>query len=132
HWEWVCQLRGANCSLTAQQLAHLNAPSKVALVIGAGVAAAITSLCLREAWRERILVAYLLSFIGLMLILAVVTYALGPDYHVHIHHYFLALCLIPFVRFRRPVCLVTQAILAGVYVEGASRWGIDPIWIAGR
>ncbi len=75
---------------------------------------------------------YLLSFAGLASILVAVTFALGREYHIHIHHYFLALCLLPFVRFQHPACLVAHAIPTGVYVEGASRWGLDPVWIAGR
>jgi hypothetical protein len=54
---------------------------------------------------------------------------LGDRYYLHIHHYFLALCLLPFVRFRHPVCVVTQGLLAGVFVEGAARYGLSPIWI---
>jgi hypothetical protein len=129
HWEWIGKLTNANFSLTARQLSHLNVNSKIALAIGFGIAAAITSLCLREARREEILTPYLLSFAALIATLAGITSAFGKSYHVHIHHYFLTLCLIPFVRFRHPLCFATQAILAGVYVEGSSRWGLSPIWL---
>lgn len=132
HWEWAGKITHANFSLTVDQLSRLDLRGKIAGAVGLAVFAAMAGLCLREARREGILGSYLLSFAGLASIVAGVTWALGRDYHLHVHHYFLALGLLPFVRFRHPACLVTQAILTGVYVEGACRWGLDPVWIAGR
>jgi hypothetical protein len=129
HWEYVGQITGANFSLTSRHLAHLNPASKTAVAVGLLIAVSIAALCLREARRARILAPYLASFATLIGTLVAITLALGSRYHVHIHHYFFALGLIPFVRFRHPVCFVTQAVLAGVYVEGASRWGLSPIWV---
>ena len=128
HWEYVGQITGASFSLTSRHLTHLNAASKIAVAVGLVIAASIMALCLREARRARILATYLASFAAFIGALVAVTVALGPRYHVHIHHYFFSLALLPFVRFRHPVCFITQAILAGVYVEGASRWGLSPIW----
>jgi hypothetical protein len=128
HWEWVGRFSGANFSLKAHDLTYLDTASRVAAGLGILLAAALTALCLREANRRKILVPYLASFGGLVGAIVGTTLALGADYHVHIHHYFLALCLMPFVRFPHPICLVTQAIMAGVFVEGACRWGLSPIW----
>ncbi len=129
HWEYVGQITGANFSLTSRHLAHLNTASKIAVAVGLLIAVSIAALCLREARRARILAPYLASFAMLFGTLAAITVVLGASYHVHVHHYFLALGLILFVRFRHPVCFITQAVLAGVYVEGASRWGLSPIWV---
>jgi hypothetical protein len=128
HWEYVGHITGASFSLTSRHLTHLNTASKIAVAVGLLIAASIMALCLREARRARILAPYLASFAALIGTLVAITVALGPRYHVHIHHYFFSLALLPFVRFRQPVCFVTQAILAGVYVEGATRWGLSPIW----
>ena len=128
HWEYVGQLTGASFSLTSRHLTHLNTASKIAVAVGVVIAVSVITICLREAFRARILVSYLASFAALIGTLVAITVVLGPRYHVHIHHYFFSLALLPFVRFRHPVCFVTQAIMAGVYVEGASRWGLSPIW----
>jgi hypothetical protein len=129
HWEYVGQITGASFSLTSRHLTHLNTAGKIAVAVGLLLAASIAALCVREARRAKILALYLASFAALICALVAITVALGPRYHVHIHHYFFSLALLPFVRFRQPVCFVTQAILAGVYVEGASRWGLSPIWV---
>jgi len=128
HWEYVGRITGASFSLTSSHLTHLNTASKIVVVGGLLIAATVIGICLREARRAGILVSYLASFAALIGTFAAILMALGPRGHVHIHHYFFALALLPFVRFRHPVCFVTQAILAGVYVEGASRWGLSPIW----
>lgn len=129
HWEYLGSTTGANFSLTARQLAHLNAPSRIALAIGIGIALAVTALCLREARKAGILGRYLGAFGSLLGALSLTTFALGPRYYVHIHHYFWSLCLLPFLRFRHPVCVVMQGLLTGVFVEGAARYGLSPIWI---
>jgi hypothetical protein len=128
HWEYVGQITGASFSLTSRHLTRLNTASKIAVAVGLVIAASVTALCLREARRAGILAPYLASFATLIGALVAITVALGPRYHVHIHHYFFSLALLPFVRFRQPLCFITQAILAGVYVEGATRWGLSPIW----
>jgi hypothetical protein len=128
HWEYVGHATGASFSLTARHLTHLNTASKIAVTVGLVIAASVIAICLREALRAKILAPYLGSFAALIGTLVAITVALGPRYHVHIHHYFFSLALLPFVRFRQPVCFIAQAILAGVYVEGATRWGLSPIW----
>jgi hypothetical protein len=129
HWEYLGSSTGANFSLTAHQLAHLNSASRVALGIGLAIAAAVTALCLREARKAGILGRYLAAFGSLIGALTLTTFVLGPRYYLHIHHYFWSLCLLPFLRFRHPVCVGMQGLLAGVFVEGAARYGLSPIWI---
>ena len=91
HWEYVGQITGASFSLTSRHLTHLNTASKIAVAVGLVIAASITTLCLREARRARMLAPYLASFATLIGALVAVTVALGPRYHVHIHHYFFSL-----------------------------------------
>ena len=129
HWEYLGQSTGANFSLTAHQLAHLNRPSQIALFVGLVIAAGMTTLCILQARKAGFLGRYLGAFAALIGSLAAVTACLGPRYYLHIHHYFWSLCLVPFVRFRHPLCVVVQGMLVGIYVEGASRYGLSPIWI---
>jgi len=129
HWEYVGRLSGANFSLTAYQLTHLNLASKVALGLGVGIAGGMTAWCVREGRKASFLGSYLACFFALLGALTVVSYALRAHHSVHIHHYFWSLCGIPFVRFRHPLCVVMQGFLAGVFVEGAARYGLSPIWI---
>ena len=44
---------------------------------------------------------------------------------IHIHHYFLALVLMPLTAFKNPVSTVVQAFLAGMFVEGVTSWGVE-------
>jgi hypothetical protein len=128
HWEYIGRISGANFSLTARQLSHLSFADVTMLIVGAVVFIGMSAICLREAQRAGTLSRYLGAFFGLIAVLIVLTLLLGPSYHVHIHHYFWALCLTPFVRFPNPACTVVQAFLVGAYVEGASRWGFGAIW----
>jgi hypothetical protein len=129
HWEYVGRITGANFSLTGEQLAHLNRPSQIALICGILVTVAIGALCLYEARKARILGRYVTAIVCLPLAITAISIILGPDYTIHIHHYFWALCLLPFVRFGHPACAVTQGMLAGIYVEGAARYGLSPVWV---
>ena len=131
HWEFIGQYSGAKFSLTSSQLSHLKTADVAMLIVGAVVFVGMTAICVRAAHRARILARCLAASAGLILGLVVVTALLGPSYHVHIHHYFWALCLAPFVRFSNPACLIMQAFLVGTYVEGASRWGFGAIWNLG-
>jgi hypothetical protein len=128
HWEYIGQFSGANFSLTAHHLSHLSAADMTMLIVGAVVFIGMGVICVREAYRAGNLVRYLAEFLGCIAALVAVTLLLGPRYHVHIHHYFWALCLTPFVRFPNPACTVMQAFLVGTYVEGARRWGFGAIW----
>src|SRR5262249_8205483 len=81
HWEYVGKYSGANFSLTARQLAHLNRPSQIALAVGAIIFLSITALCLREAQKAGYFLKYLGTFLGLVGAIAAVTLLMGPDYH---------------------------------------------------
>ena len=48
---------------------------------------------------------------------------------IHIHHYFLALCIM--LLSRNPysnVVTIIHGFSYGVYIEGISKWGIDPLF----
>ena len=50
-----------------------------------------------------------------------------PPLHLRIHHYFLALLLLPGTRVQTRPSLLYQGILVGLFINGTARWGFDSI-----
>jgi len=48
--------------------------------------------------------------------------------HLHIHHYFLGMIVMTFSCYQSNFVTLLHAIFNGISIEGASRWGYDPIW----
>jgi hypothetical protein len=46
----------------------------------------------------------------------------------HIHHYTLGMIVLSFTCYQSTFTTVVAGIFNGVMIEGASRWGYDPIW----
>ena len=67
------------------------------------------------AWVFAVYAAGLISFI------VCGTRWLHATHEIHLHHFFTACVLIPFTAFHTPVSAVSQALLSGVYIEGAAR-----------
>jgi hypothetical protein len=128
HFRWVGRWTGAHFSLSKSSLAQLSTIDVVMMVVAGVVSVGVGAVCIREARRSKVILGYVTVFAVLAFVLTGITLLLSANYYLHLHHYFLALILMPFVRFAHPVCTVTQGFLAGVYVEGASRWGMDPVW----
>jgi len=78
-------------------------------------------------WKEYI-VCYGVFLGGLVLI----TLILRKTHYLHMHHYFIFGTLIPLAAFSHPVSVVALGLVAGIYTEGAARWGYDPLWIKGE
>ena len=88
----------------------------------------IFSIALGQAWYlrqegrfRRYLAIY--SIMGVGLVLCVIL----PDLHLRIHHYFLALLLLPGTRMQTRPSLLYQGILVGLFISGTARWGFDSI-----
>ena len=64
---------------------------------------------------------------ALLLLLSLVVLAIYSRTHgaIHIHHYFLALVLMPLTAFKNPMSTIVQAFLAGMFVEGVTSWGVE-------
>lgn len=72
----------------------------------------------------------LFTFFGFEVLLFLgVTIALRKSHFLHMHHYTIAMCLIPFVSLQDGFLTFIGAYCNGVMIEGGSRWGYDPIWI---
>lgn len=61
-------------------------------------------------------------FIAFLLICVAV-----PPLNLRIHHYFLALLLLPGTRLQTRPSLLYQGILVGLFINGTARWGFDSI-----
>lgn len=96
-----------------------------ALVI---VVLTILLIALGQAWSFRIegrmpryLAIYGLMVLSLLLMLAI------PGLNLRIHHYILALVLLPGTSFQNRPSLLYQGLLTGLFINGIARWGFDSI-----
>ena len=92
------------------------------------VVLSIFTMALGQAWAFRVegrmpryLALYGL-FVGALLIMIIV-----PGLSLRIHHYILALLLLPGTSFQNRPSLVYQGLLVGLFVNGIARWGFDSI-----
>lgn len=85
-------------------------------------------IALGQAWSFRVegrmpryLAVYSAFVLGLLLLLTV------PGMNVRIHHYILALLLLPGTAFQNRPSLLYQGLLLGLFINGIARWGFDSI-----
>lgn len=81
-----------------------------------------------QAWafrREGRLLRYLGLYISLGICLGLL--AAIPDQSLRIHHYILALLLIPGTSLQTRPSLVYQGVLVGLFINGVAKWGFDSI-----
>jgi len=128
NWAYLQHVSVINYSLTWSDLSRMH-PIGMAVFAAGGVAMAALAVYHGVlAHREGILAPYAGTFAGAVLLIAAITWARRGNYYLHVHHYFFFGFFIPWTRFRNPVSIICQAFCAGVYVEGISEWGMDPIW----
>lgn len=96
-----------------------------ALLAVVGVLIAITLLqahCFRREGRFfPMLRLYSLLVLVILILLAV------PNMNLRIHHYILALLLLPGTTLQTRPSLLFQGILVGLFINGIARWGFDSI-----
>ncbi|TKA46591.1 hypothetical protein B0A54_02423 [Friedmanniomyces endolithicus] len=97
-------------------------PALVAVVL------TIFSIALAQAWSFRLegrmpryLVLYSLFVTAILLMLAL------PGLNLRIHHYILALLLLPGTSFQNRTSMLYQGLLVGMFVNGIARWGFDSL-----
>jgi hypothetical protein len=88
----------------------------------------ILSIALGQAWAFRVegrmpryLAIYGAMVVSLLLLVAV------PGMHLRLHHYILALLLLPGTSFQNRPSLVYQGLLIGLFINGTARWGFASI-----
>lgn len=74
-----------------------------------------------------LVIAYAIIYVCGVLVLYIIGLAGAWDNQFGFvpHHYFIALALIPLTRFLNPISATTQALLAGIFVEGVARWNFQ-------
>ena len=92
------------------------------------VVLSIFFIALGQAWAFRVegrmpryLVIYSIFVFSLLSMLAM------PGLNLRIHHYVLALLLVPGTSFQNRPSLVYQGLLVGLFLNGIARWGFAPI-----
>ncbi|KAI1772984.1 hypothetical protein F4818DRAFT_130118 [Hypoxylon cercidicola] len=77
--------------------------------------------CFRQEGRlVRYLKLYAIFILGIIICLAL------PNLSLRIHHYILALLLLPGTSMQTRLSLICQGILIGFFINGIARWGFDP------
>lgn len=110
--------------LTAHDLEH-QAGAKVALAVIICILTAIICQQVYSFWLEgRVL--HFLALYGLF-ILGIVLFVAIPGIDLRIHHYILALLLLPGTSVQTRSSLLYQGILLGLFVNGIARWGFDSL-----
>ncbi|KAI1145739.1 hypothetical protein F4825DRAFT_233097 [Nemania diffusa] len=75
----------------------------------------------QEARLVRYLKLYAILIVALLVSLAL------PSLSLRIHHYILALLLLPGTSIQTRLSLLYQGVLVGLFVNGIARWGFDPV-----
>lgn len=85
-------------------------------------------IALQQAWylRQEGRFCRYLAIYGLM-VAGLLLCVLIPQLNLRIHHYFLAILLLPGTRTQTRPSLLYQGILVGLFINGTARWGFDSI-----
>lgn len=88
----------------------------------------IFAIAIGQAWYLR-LEGRLRRFIALYTVMGtgLTICIIVPQLHLRIHHYVLALLLLPGTRLQTRPSLLYQGILLGLFINGVARWGFDSI-----
>ncbi|KAK4160108.1 hypothetical protein QBC43DRAFT_246115 [Cladorrhinum sp. PSN259] len=97
----------------------------VGLVVIVGVILGVAVLQAYHFWREGRFRRYIIFYIGLILGLGLL--AMLPGLELRIHHYILALLLLPGTSMQTRPSLLFQGLLVGIFVNGVARWGFDSL-----
>lgn len=109
--------------LTPHDLAQPGAPLALTIIVITllSIAAGQIYYLRLEGRLPRYLAIYGI-FIAFLLICVIL-----PPLNLRIHHYFLALLLLPGTRVQTRPSLLYQGILVGLFINGTARWGFDSI-----
>ncbi|KAF1981389.1 hypothetical protein K402DRAFT_364823 [Aulographum hederae CBS 113979] len=97
-------------------------PALIIVVLSIFTIALGQAYAFRVEGRMRKYLAIYALFVGSLLLLVAV-----PGMNVRIHHYILALLLLPGTCFQNRPSLVYQGLLVGLFLNGIARWGFDSI-----
>jgi hypothetical protein len=98
--------------------------AKAALAI---IIIVLACIVVSQVWffqREGRLVKYLKLYA--LFVAGIIVCLVLPDLSLRIHHYILALLLLPGTSMQTRPSLLYQGILVGLFINGIARWGFDP------
>ncbi|PHH67796.1 hypothetical protein CDD82_1111 [Ophiocordyceps australis] len=75
--------------------------------------------------KEGRLIRYLKLYV--LFLVAIVIGLLLPALHLRLHHYIIALLLLPGTSMQTRPSLLYQGFLLGLFINGVARWGFDPV-----
>ena len=81
-----------------------------------------------KQFDKQIVFVYLSYILSVAFTITTVTMLLKKTHDVHLHHYFMGMFFMPLVSVQGELNLVILAHLFGLCIEGAAKWGLDPIW----
>lgn len=99
--------------------------AKAALAI---IIIVLVVLVVKQIWyfrQEGRLIRY--GKLYLMFIGGIIVCLILPDFKLRIHHYILALLLLPGTSMQTRPALLYQGLLIGFFINGIARWGWDPV-----
>ncbi|KAG6022124.1 hypothetical protein E4U19_000750 [Claviceps sp. Clav32 group G5] len=99
------------------------AKAALSIIILVLVVIAVTQMWFfrQEARLVKYIKLYALFLLGILIALVL------PGLHLRIHHYVLALLLLPGTSLQMRPSLIYQGLLIGLFVNGIARWGFDPV-----
>ena len=109
--------------LTARDLKQqpgAQAALAIIIIVLVTIAAAQVWFFRQEARLLRNLRLYALFILAIIICVAI------PDFNLRIHHYILALLLLPGTAIQIRPSLLYQGLLIGLFINGIARWGFDP------
>ncbi|KAL1877109.1 hypothetical protein VTK73DRAFT_8846 [Phialemonium thermophilum] len=104
-----------------QQQPGARAALAVIIVVLVAIASSQVWFFRQEGRLIRYLKLYILFGVGLLICLAL------PDLNLRIHHYILALLLLPGTSMQTRPALLYQGLLVGLFINGIARWGFDSL-----
>lgn len=97
----------------------------VALVVVVGLLIALGTLQAWHFWQEGRLPKFLAFYAGAIAVIA--TLVVMPGLELRLHHYVLALLLLPGTAMQTRPSLLFQGLLVGLFINGVARWGFDSV-----
>ena len=129
HWQLMVHLTGVDFTLRSDGSLRLTPPVAAALAVAATLIGVLAALHFYWARRAGILSRYVVAFALPQVAIGLVTVAASRTHYLHYHHYLIGATLLPFACFRHPVSRAAQGLALGLFIEGAARWGFDPVWV---
>ncbi|KNC85823.1 hypothetical protein SARC_02006 [Sphaeroforma arctica JP610] len=85
---------------------------------------------LAEVYRHGLLPYYFIGYVAVISLLCIITWLVDMSNHLmfHLHHYQLALLLLPMTRFSGRFSVFLSGLLLGMFVNGVACYGFDSTW----